>query len=107
MLAASSLVIAASYWSMINGGRAVTLYRKASEVYRDMGHGYGIVLALASGTLTEIKSMLSAIDEMREPSPQTVAFAMIANEISTVGHGLRRERLLTRWRQIGNYPIGR
>jgi len=39
---------------------------------------------------------------------QTVAFAMICNEMYDAGRrGHRSERLVAHWRQAGNYPIGR
>jgi hypothetical protein len=108
MLAASSFVIAASYWSLIDPHRATEGYRNATKVYRDMGHDYWIVLAVATANSNWTVPMLSAVDEMRAPSPQTVAFAMVCNEMyDSYDSGPRTERLNSRWREIGNYPIGR
>jgi hypothetical protein len=108
MLAASGFVIAASYWSLIDPRRAVTLYRRASETYRSLGHNYGMVLALASASLDEIPTMLSVVDEMPAPSPQAIAFAMVANEVADADRRNKRAELLdTHWRHIGNSPIGR
>jgi len=108
MLGASGFVVAASYWSLIDARKAVALYRAATKIYRDMRHGYWIVLALASASENEIAPVLSTVDEIRAPSPQTVAFAMICNEMYDAGRrGQRSERLVAHWRQAGNYPIGR
>lgn len=108
MLAASGFVIAASYWSLIEPHRAITLYRRASETYRSLGHSYGMVLALASASGNEIPTMLSVVDEMPAPSPQAVAFAMVANEVADADRRNKRAEFLdTHWRHIGNSPIGR
>jgi hypothetical protein len=108
MLGASGFVIAASYWSLIDARKAVALYRVATKIYHDMGHGYWMVLALTSANENEITPILSVVDETPVPSPQTVAFAMISNEMyDTDRHGARAERLNAHWRQVGNYPIGR
>ena len=51
--------------------------------------------------------MLFEIDETPAPSPQAVAFAMVANEMSGVDRrGVRSERP-AHWRHAGNVPIGR
>lgn len=108
MLAASGFVIAASYWSLINPRRAIEGYRNTSKMYRDMGHDYWVVLALATANSNWTIPVLSAVDEMHAPSPQTVAFAMVCNQMyDDLGSGARAERLDSRWREIGNYPIGR
>ena len=108
MLAASGLVIAASYWSLIAPARAVKLYRMAGDAYHNLGHSYWIVLALASATEKEISVLLSAVDETPDPSPQTVAFAMVANEVSGGDRrGARAERLNAHWHHAGNVPVGR
>jgi hypothetical protein len=108
MLAASGLVIAASYWSLLEPRKAVTLYRKAAESYQRRGHGYGMVLALASASANNIAGMLSALSETPDPTPQTIAFAMVANEVSDSDlRAGRAERLNADWRHAGNVPIGR
>ena len=108
MLGASGLAIAASYWSLIEPRKAVLLYRRAAESYRALGHSYWMVLALASASKREIARMPSVIDETPELSPQTVAFAMVGNEIADADRrGMRTERLDLYWSQIGNPPIGR
>jgi hypothetical protein len=108
MLAASGFVVAASYWSLIEPSRAITLYLKASETYRFLGHSYWMVLALASVNGDEIQTMLSVVDEMPAPSPQAVAFAMVANEVADADRRTKRAELLdTHWRHIGNSPVGR
>lgn len=108
MVAASALVIAASYWSLVDVRKAVSLYRFASKVYRDLGHDYWMVLALISSDANWTAALLSAVDEMRTPTPQAVAFAMVSNEAFDAGHrGRRAERLVTQWRHIGNHPVGR
>lgn len=107
MLAASSFVIAASYWSLIAPRKAILRYRSAAEVYQAMGHSYWMVLSLASASEGEIPSMLFEIDETPAPSPQAVAFAMVANEMSGADRrGVRSERP-AHWRHAGNVPIGR
>jgi hypothetical protein len=108
MLAASGFVISASYWSLIAPSRAVAHYRQATEIYRALGHSYWMVLALASASENDIASMPAAIDETPTPSPQTVAFAMIGNEVANADRsGVRAERLNEHWRHAGNPPIGR
>jgi hypothetical protein len=108
MLAASGFAVAASYWSLLDAERAVTLYRRAAETYRQLNHGYGMALALASATSDEISITLASIDGTSPPSPQTVAFALVANELSdSEGQGARVERLRLQWRHFGNVPIGR
>ncbi len=108
MLAASSLVIAASYWSLIAPTKAIRCYRRATEIYRTMNHSYWMVLALASASANEIATMPSAIDETPALSPQTVAFGMVGNEMSDAdGRGTREERLDAHWHHAGNIPIGR
>jgi hypothetical protein len=108
MLAASSFVIAASYWSLIDPRRAVKGYRNTARIYREMRHDYWIVLALASANDNEITPALYAVDETPAPNPQMVAFAMVCNEMYDADHnGSRAERLNSHWREIGNYPIGR
>jgi hypothetical protein len=108
MLAASGFVIAASYWSLVDPRRAVSLYRKAAETYRYLGHSYAMVLALASASVDDLPAMLSAIDETPSPSPQTIALAMVANEVSDSEiRDERAERLNKNWRHAGNVPIGR
>jgi hypothetical protein len=108
MLGASSFVIAASYWSLIDPRKAIGLYRRASDTYRSLGHSYAMVLALAAAAGEEIPLMLSVVDEMPAPSPQAVAFAMVANEVANADGRRQRAELLDRqWRHIGNMPIGR
>ena len=108
MLAASSLAVAASYWSLIDPRRAVSLYRMAGESYQSLGHGYAMVLALASANTKDIPKMLSVIGEESAPSAQAVAFAMVANEVSDDDRrGARAERLNEYWRHVGNVPVGR
>ena len=108
MLGASSLAIAASYWSLIEPRRAVALYRRATEVYRAIDHSYWMVVALASGGGRDVRSMPSAIDEMSAPSPQAIAFAMVGNEMTNNERGGKREeRLNSEWRHVGNVPVGR
>lgn len=108
MLGASGLAIAASYWSLIAPRKAVLLYRKAAETYQFVGHNYWMVLSLASANSNQIPTVLSAIDETPVPSPQGLAFAMIANEMPDVNRrGVRSERLNAQWRHVGNVPIGR
>jgi hypothetical protein len=108
MLAASGLVIAASYWSLIEPRRAVQLYRRASEAYRHHGHSYAMVLALASASRNEIPAMVSAIEAASAPNPQAVAFAMVANEVTGDDRPARRiESLDVHWRHVGNMPVGR
>jgi hypothetical protein len=106
MLAASGFAVAASYWSLIDAERAVTLYRTAAETYRQLNHGYAMVLALASATSDEISITLSSMNGSSPPSPQTVAFCLVANELSdSETQGV--ERLVHQWRHFGNVPIGR
>jgi hypothetical protein len=108
MLAASGFAVAASYWSLLDAERAVTLYRRAAETYRQLNHGYAMALALASATSDEISITLASMDEASPPSPQTVAFALVANELSdSEAQGSRVERLGLQWRHFGNVPIGR
>jgi hypothetical protein len=108
MLAASSLAIAASLWSLIEPARATRLYRTAAHLYREIGHGYWIVLALASGSEHEIATVASVTDESPPLSPQTVAFALVANEVSESRlRGTLSEVLDSHWRHTGNLPIGR
>jgi hypothetical protein len=108
MLAASGFAIAASYWSLISAGRALSDYFAAAKIYRDLGHDYWMVLALITGSSNLTVPMLSAVDEMRAPSPQTVAFALVCNEAyGTDSRERRAERLDAHWRHAGNYPIGR
>jgi hypothetical protein len=108
LLGASSLVIAASYWSLIDPNRAVVLYRHATAVYRAMGHSYWMVLALASGSRNDIFRIPSAFDEMSAPTPQAIAFAMVAEAMgNSERQSKREERLNTAWRHVGNAPVGR
>jgi hypothetical protein len=108
MLAASSFVIAASYWSLVATRKALTVYRAAADIYRELGHEYWVVLALAASNGNDFAPALSAIDEMLSPNPQTIAFAMVWNELHpTERRDLRAKHLFLRWRETGNYPIGR
>jgi hypothetical protein len=108
MLAASSLVIAASLWSMIDPHRAVSIYRKAARFYRAIGHAYWMVLALASGARDEIFETANVVEETPISNPQTIAFAMVANEVrDDRRHGAQSERLDAEWRHAGNIPVGR
>ena len=108
ILAASSYVISGSYWLLINVREALRLFRRATHIYRDVGHDYWIVLELVSGRETDIDTMLSATDELREPSAQAIAFRMVANEISnTKLRGQRMEQLRAQWHHVGNRPVGR
>jgi hypothetical protein len=108
MLAASGLVISASYWSLIAPGRAVEHYRQATGIFRALGHSYWMVLALASANESDIALMPGAIDETPDPSPQAVAFAMIGNEVANADRSaVRADRLTQHWRHFGNTPIGR
>ncbi len=61
MLAASGLVVAASYWSLIEPDRALFLYRRVTPIYRAMGHSYWMVLALDSASEDAIATVPSAI----------------------------------------------
>jgi hypothetical protein len=108
MLAASGFVIAASYWSLIQPDRALVLYRRAAAMYRAMGHSYWMVLALASASDDDLATMTPLTIETREPDAQSIAFAMVGNEIADVdGRGARTERLNAQWRHVGNIPVGR
>jgi hypothetical protein len=108
MLAASGFVIAGSYWSLIDARKAVDAYLSATKIYHDIGHDYWMVLALLTGSSNWAVPMLSAVDEMSAPNPQTVAFAMICNEAyATKSSTSRAERLGAHWRHAGNHPIGR
>jgi hypothetical protein len=108
MLAASGLAIAASYWSLIDPRKAVDCYRRSALAYRTIGHGYWIVVALASGNQELIAEVLYMIDEERSPSPDRIAFAMVANEMSGGdGRGRRMDTLRAHWEHAGNAPIGR
>ncbi len=107
MLAASSVVIAASYWSLISPGKAVLAYGMGAEMYRRMGHSYWLALALASVNEDEMARMPSVVEETRVPTAQTVAFALICNEVSSNHRNSRYELLNTHWKHTGNVPIGR
>lgn len=108
MIAASSLVIAASYWSLINAHTAVMRYRRAAEMYRTMGHNYWIVLALASASEEEMARLPFALNDMSVPDPQSVAFLMVGNQVADTDlRGLHAERLEEHWRHAGNIPVGR
>jgi hypothetical protein len=73
-----------------------------------LGHGYGIVLALASASFDDLGKILSTVDETAAPPPQTIGFAMVANEFSeSNASGKRIEKLNAEWRHAGNVPIGR
>jgi hypothetical protein len=108
MLAASSLVIAASLWSMIDPHRAVRMYRNAARFYRAIGHAYWMVLALASGARDEIFETADVVDETPISNPQAIAFAMVANEVrDDRRRSARSEHLDAEWRHAGNIPVGR
>ncbi len=108
MLAASGFVVAASCWSLIAPERASLLYRRVTPMYRAMGHSYWMVLALASASEDEIAAMPSAIDDTRDPSSQSVAFAMVGNAMADIDRqSARTERLNAEWGHAGNVPIGR
>jgi tetratricopeptide (TPR) repeat protein len=108
MLAASSLVIAASYWSLLSAEKAVSLYREAATLYREMGHSYWLVLALICMNGDDFAEALSAVDKLPARDPQMIAFAMVGNEMyGDDRRGRRMERLVANWRHVGNYPVGR
>lgn len=109
MLAASGFALAASYWSLIAPRIAVQRYRRAAEMYRALGHTYWMVLALLSGSETEMVQIFASIDEPpAPPGAQAVAFAMVGNELAGEDrNGWRRERLDTHWRHLGNLPVAR
>jgi hypothetical protein len=108
MLSASSFVIAASCWSLLDPRKAVEDYRNAMRLYRSMEHDYWAVLALASMSFEDMEAVLSAIDEMSEPGPQIVAFGMVCNAISHDDrYESRAERLNKHRRRVGDFPVGR
>jgi hypothetical protein len=108
MLAASGLVTAASCWSLVEPRRAASLYLQAAEIYRIMGHGYWVALALASGNTREIEKLADWIREVRTPSHLAVAFGMIGNALLERGKSAGPwERFETHWQHVGNVPVGR
>jgi hypothetical protein len=108
MLAASSMVIAASYWSMIDPQKALAAYRKSTDIYRRMGHSYWMVLALVSANSDAIIEMLSEFDETTPAGPQNIGLAMIGNQIiNSNRREARAEHLNAYWRETGNVPVGR
>jgi hypothetical protein len=108
MLAASSSVIAASYWALIAPTRAIVLYRQAAQLYRAMGHMYWIVLALAGADRDGIAGIPSAVDPKHTYESQSIAFAMVGNEIAESNSGDSvRDGLKAQWRHLGNVPVGR
>src|ERR1019366_1130588 len=108
MLAARCLAISASYWALVDARTAVNVYRRASGLYRRMGHSYWVPLAMASGTVDQIKDEIFSVAESHNPTPLAVAFAMVGGEMS---EGIKSEdvteRLGRQWRHIGNVPVGR
>jgi|SRR5579864_395643 len=108
MLAASSLTLAASYWSLIAPGNAVLQFAKAAEIYRSLGHNYWVVLAFISGRERQIDELSSVLAEMAPLSSQLTALALVANELSDAPQReARAERLDGIWRSTGNVPSGR
>ena len=108
MLAASGLVIAASCWSLIEPKKAISLYRRAAHTYRNMGHSFWVVLALASANAREIAAIREWVDEHREFPHVAVAFGMVADAVADRdSQGARSERLEAQWRHVGNVPVGR
>jgi hypothetical protein len=108
MVGASSLAIAASYWSMISPSRALALYRRASIVYRAMGHSYWMVLALAAASADEIGGMASVIGGMPMATPQSIAFSMVGTALAhTEDDDARMKWLDAEWHHAGNGPVGR
>lgn len=108
MLAASGLVMAASCWSLIEPKRAVSLYGRAAKLYKNMGHSFWIVLALASGDARELAAIPRWVDEHGELPHVAVAFGMVAAAVvDRDGESDRSERLEAQWRHVGNVPVGR
>jgi hypothetical protein len=104
MLAASSLVISGSLWSLIDPRNAVQRYREASNMYGRMKHSYWLVLGLASANQNEMPRILSAITDMPHPDPQIVAFGLVCNALTNAE---RTGHLNAQWRHLGNVPLGR
>jgi hypothetical protein len=108
MLAASCLAISASYWSLVDSSNAVRVYRQATGLYHRMGHSYWMPLAMASGGTGQISEALFSVAESNNPTPLSVAFAMVGGEMSERIEGEDvTERLGRQWRHVGNVPVGR
>jgi hypothetical protein len=108
ILAASGFAISGSYWSLIDPRRAVSSYRRASELYRSMGHDFWMVLALASEPEAVIPPISLAAIENHFPSGLSLAFGMVCFSLSgeeqSVWHW---EHLKKHWEGSAGIPIGR
>jgi hypothetical protein len=114
MLAASSLAIAASCYTLTAPRKAVQLYRRAADMYRGMGHDYWRVLSMASADYESFQKVPLIVSDLAPLNPQTVAVAMVANEVllSSSHHASLKpdtaaEPLENAWRHFGNLPVGR
>jgi hypothetical protein len=108
MLAASSLVISGSYYSMIAPQKAVQVYRQAAQIYRDLQHPYWVVLAVASAGERDIDAVNGTMAEVFASTAHEIAFGMIASQIpGTRLHESADEHLMAQWRSAGNPPVGR
>jgi hypothetical protein len=108
MLAASSQVIGASLLSLVSPREAISQYRAAARMYRDIRHDYWMPLALAAGDVDAVAEATSGIEDATSLSPQAVAFGMVASAASRDRDASRRDESLTSaWQHIGNVPVGR
>lgn len=103
MIAASSLVLAASCWTLVDQRKAVQLYRSAAERYQQMGHSYWIPLKVASSSDADIRETFFRLDDVRDPTPLAVAFGLLINAEQNRPAKVLNEH----WRHMGNIPVGR
>jgi len=105
MLAGSGLVIAASYWSLIDSRRAIADYRRAARLYRAMRHSYWMVAAMAAADGKMLRAAAREQQDHSEASPLEVAFGLVTEGMS--GADFTGERLTGAWQTLGNVPVGR
>lgn len=108
MLAASSMVIAAGYWSLIDGRQGSAQYKGAATRYRALGHEYWMVLALASGDSNQMRTVSAAINSESTLTPLELGFGAVANQLVERRDSDGGDAYLTAsWERLGNVPVGR